>query len=131
MRLGMVTGGAGRERFIALEKIAAIAAAPHLVCLSFKKPSGIDIGRQVRVSFFVLFFGDGNGTKNLRDITEALFFGCFGKTGIHFRVSEICLNSPWVLASKLLGLTVDVLRIRIFRRRIILYSTYFPATSLS
>ena len=86
MRLGMVTCRAGLGCFVALMQVTAVAASPDDRCFPVKNPAGIDIGRKVQVSFFMLFLSDGNGQEYSRNITKAFLLSNFGKTGIHLRV---------------------------------------------
>jgi hypothetical protein len=84
MSLGMITRRAEIGRFATLMEESAIAASPNHRFFPFENATGIDIGCQVQIPFFMLFFCNRYGVENNRDIAEALFFGNLSKPGIHF-----------------------------------------------
>ena len=72
MRLRMVAGGAAVGGTGAMVEVAAVTAAPGDLGIPLKDPVVLDIGHQVQVALFVLFFRHGNRQENSRQSAASL-----------------------------------------------------------
>ncbi len=64
-------------------EVSAVTASPGYLLVTLKNPAGINVGHQVQVPLFMLFFCNGNGFKDEGDLGKALFACSDSKTWIH------------------------------------------------
>ena len=79
----MRTYGAYFGRLFADDDMTAVGALPNDISIFGEYKAALNVGDQLAIALFMLFFDFADGLEEIGDAVEALFFCFFGKFVIH------------------------------------------------